>query len=150
MSEYLSVVLRFYMGTLFLYASMTKFPFPAEFAETLAAYQIVPYWALNFVAVYLPAVEMTCALFLIIGLSTRAASTIIILLLISFSIGQTVNLIRGIPIDCGCFRNAGDQITWWNILKALGWVLLTLQIFFFDGIFRLKPDRYIPRLARKC
>ena len=148
-NEYLSVVLRLYIGILFLYASMTKIPYPAEFTEALASYQIVPYWALNFVAVYLPWVELTCGLFLIIGLSTRAASFIIALLLVCYAIGQAVNLIRGMPISCGCFENAGDPISWWDIHADLGWLLLTIQIFFFDRIYRIYPDLSISRLARR-
>ena len=148
-SEYLSVALRMYIGILFLYASMEKIPYPAEFAEALASYQIVPYWVLNFVAVYLPWVELTCGLFLIIGLSTRAASSVIAFLLVCFIIGQTVNLIRGIPISCGCFENAGDPINWWDILLDLGWLLLNVQIFFFDKIFRIYPDLSIARLAKR-
>jgi putative oxidoreductase len=148
-SEHLSVVLRWYMGILFLYASMTKIPYPAEFAEALASYQIVPYWALNFIAVILPWVELTCGMFLIIGLSTRPASAIIVVLLVCFAIGQSVNLIRDVPISCGCFENAGDPITWWDIPADLGWMLLAIQIFFFDKIYRLYPDLSISRLARK-
>ncbi len=148
-SAYLSVVLRFYLGILFLYASMTKITYPAEFAEALASYQIAPYWALNFVAVYLPWVELTCGLFLIIGLSTRAASSIIALLLVCFAMGQSVNLLRGVPISCGCFENAGDPISWWDVPADLGWMLLAIQIFFFDRIYRLYPDLSISRLAKR-
>ena len=148
-NEYLSVVLRFYLGILFLYASMSKIPYPAEFAEALASYQLVPYWMLNFVAVYLPWVELTCGLFLIIGLSTRAASSVIALLLVCFAIAQSINLVRGMPISCGCFENAGDPISWWHITKDLFWTLFAAQIFFFDKIYRLYPDLSISRLARR-
>lgn len=148
-NKYLSVLLRQYIGVLFIYASMVKIPYPAEFAEALASYQIVPFWAVNFVSVYLPWVELTCGLFLIIGLSTRAASSIVALLLVCFGIAQAINLIRGIPISCGCFENAGDPITWGDVLADLAWLLMVVQIFFFDRIYRIYPDLSISRLAKR-
>lgn len=148
-SEYIALTLRFYVGILFIYASMSKIPYPAEFAEALASYQIVPYWAVNLVAVALPSVELTCGLFLIIGLTTRAASSVIGALLVFFTLAQLTNLFRGVPISCGCFENAGDQIAWWDVPKNLSWLLLSLQIFFFDRIFQLHPDLSISRLRRK-
>jgi len=41
-SKYLSLGLRFYIGIIFIYASMSKIPFPAEFCQALISYQIVP------------------------------------------------------------------------------------------------------------
>ena len=137
-SEYLSLVIRFYVGILFIYASMNKIPFPAEFAEALGSYRILPYWSVNFVAIALPWVEVICGLFLVIGLRTRAVSCIIGTLLIVFSIGMGINLIRGASISCGCFGNAGDQISWWDIPRDLFWLLLTVQIFFYDRIYLLR------------
>lgn len=137
-SEYLSLVFRVYMGSVFITAAMAKLPYPAEFVEALAAYRIAPYVFVNFAAVVMPWMELICGLFLIIGLMTRAVAAIITLLLLAFTGAVIVNLVRGTPISCGCFDTVGEAISWWTVARDLSWVLLTLQIFFYDRVLQIR------------
>ncbi|MBN2466969.1 MAG: DoxX family membrane protein [Deltaproteobacteria bacterium] len=141
-SEYLSLLLRYFIGLMFIYASMSKIPYPAEFAKNIEAYRIVPYWIIPTMAVFLPWLEMICGLFLIIGVSTRAAAVLVGGLLLVFTVALTSNVLRGSPISCGCWESVGARIGWWDVIRDFLLFLLTAQIFFFDRMFLLRRGGY--------
>jgi uncharacterized membrane protein YphA (DoxX/SURF4 family) len=137
-SRYLALVLRLYIGGLFIYASMYKINYPGEFAESIIAYQIVPFWAVNVLAVVMPWLELLCGVLLIAGVRSKSATAMIGALLVLFTVAIAASLIRGIPIGCGCFHAVGEAMTWRTVLRDLTWLAMTVHIYFFDSALQLE------------
>ena len=137
-SEYLAFILRLFVGYYFIYASMSKIPYPAQFADVLASYRLFPYPFINVLAVVVPWIELITGLFIIIGLRNRASAILIALLYIGFIVAIGLNVIVGSPITCGCYDTVGEPVSWMKIGKNTVWLLFTIQVFFFDRLFLLR------------
>ena len=140
-----ALAFRLYLGGLFVYASLYKINYTAEFAETIAGYQMVPYWGVNLLAVILPWIELISGILLVIGIRTRTASAVVGFLLVLFTLGIVTNLLRGSQISCGCFQSTDDPISGWTVFRDLVWLAMAVHVFFFDRAFHLEK-RYLPSI----
>lgn len=116
---------RLVLGALFLWASTTKVPDMAAFAESVANYRIVPPTLVPAAAVMVIGVEIAAGLALIFNVWARAAAWVLAALLVVYTVGLSSALARGIDLACGCF-GGNDPATWWTVLRDV--VLLVLSV----------------------
>ena len=102
------------LGLLFVVAAATKVADPAQFAEEVANYQLLPARLVPLVAAALPGIELLAGACLLLGLYTRAAAALVSGLLAIFMVGLSQALLRGIDLRCGCFGGA-DEATWGTV-----------------------------------
>lgn len=131
-------LLRIILGAIFIYAAAGKILYPADFAEAIANYQLMPIKTTNLIAIILPWVELLAGLLLFNGFKTQSANLILFLCLCVFSFGALSALIRGLDINCGCFTEAGRRVGIIFLLEEAALLLMCICIFFFDkGFFSL-------------
>src|ERR1700692_3224385 len=123
-----ALLLRIALGGIFVYAAWSKLKDPwALFAMAINSYQVLPLWAVEWLARTLPWIELLIGALLIVGrtvrLSTAGQSLLLIvgrwmplataatslLLLVFFTLIVRARLL-GIEINCGCF-GPGEAIS---------------------------------------
>jgi uncharacterized membrane protein YphA (DoxX/SURF4 family) len=131
-NDYLTILSRLLIGGMYIIASFYKIMEPTSFAKSIWQYHLVPGPLINLMALILPWLELLIGLAIIVGLTYRAALLWANLLLIVFIVALSSTIVRGIDIDCGCFK-AGQSATgpaWQSLLFDLAAMLFSLQLWF--------------------
>ena len=131
--ESLYIFLRMALGLVFVWAASSKILDPNGFAAIIKNYMILPDYLINTVAVVLPWLEALCGILLITGYLVHGSAFIVNILLIVFIFALSLNIFRGVDINCGCFSLGTNSHTdmYSSLLRdlpllALGiWVFLT-------------------------
>ena len=93
--------LRVFFGVLFLAAAFPKFTDPEGFAMMVAQYQMLPAFAVNAFSVWLPALEITAGLSLLLLPWERESTALVGLLMVMFIVALAQALGRDLGIACG-------------------------------------------------
>ena len=111
MIRILKLALRIVLAAVFLYAAYTKLRQPwLVFAMSIDSYQLLPEWAVLFIARTLPWLELAIGAALLIGILLRYVSLAATLLLGVFFTIMLLSYGKGMGIDCGCF-GVGEPLT---------------------------------------
>jgi len=106
-------IIRFILGSIFVYAGFIKLIDPKAFARVISQYGIVPDVLLAPFAIGLPALEFLAGLGLILNM--RGSLTVIFSLLLVFVGVLGYGILNDLNVDCGCF--SPEEITSQNSLK---------------------------------
>ncbi|MEW6570418.1 MAG: MauE/DoxX family redox-associated membrane protein [Nitrospirota bacterium] len=127
------ILLRFWLGGLFIYASLHKIRDLGQFRDAIVNYEIVPHWLINITAIVLPWVEFWIGMFLILGIFVRSCVIIQGLLLITFILAIALNITRGNEFYCGCFGNDNSSgMNYRHIVFNALWLSMAIMLFILE------------------
>ena len=141
---------RLILGGIFIYAGYSKFFFPTMvphwpvgigltyFAMQVDSYQMLPPWAVQFVAHTLPFAEVGLGLLLLLGWGLRIWTTLISLLMLGLFGAVVRSYALGLQINCGCFANP-EPLTIWTVIRDAIYAALAIAMTVFVYIEARKP-----------
>lgn len=124
---------RLGLGAVFVYAGALKSQDVTVFAGDIANYKILPYSLNYLVAATLPYVEVLAGVFLLANRKVRPAALLIGALNVVFMIALASAMVRGLDIDCGCFRAESPTTPAAALVRDAGFLLMAVVIFWLRG-----------------
>jgi len=127
-------VIRIIIGGLFVISSVTKITNPQKFADSMSAYQLVPEVIIPPFSILIPWLQFICGIFLILDIFVQSSALILCGLLAVYTLAISIDFIRGIQIDCGCFDLLGldDKIGLRAIIRDICFLAMTAVVVLFD------------------
>jgi uncharacterized membrane protein YphA (DoxX/SURF4 family) len=101
--DYVLFLTSLALAAVFIYAGVDKVRDPLQFADSIAAFAILPTALINLFALSLPPFEIACGLLLLWPSTRRVAALAAFVISIVFFVALSSALLRGLTLDCGCF-----------------------------------------------
>jgi putative oxidoreductase len=114
------------LAAVFLYAGIDKIRDPLQFADSIAAFAILPGALISPLALSLPLFEVACGLLVLWPSTRRIGALSIALISLMFFTALSSALLRGLTLDCGCFGVGAPS-------RSRMWQELGLNIVLFSG-----------------
>jgi len=113
------------IGVLFLVAALGKIGDLSNFAQQVHNYRLAPMWSQNLIAMTLPWIELVAGLALVLNVRPRAGATILLALMLVFTVAVGAAWARGLDFECGCFGKASaSRIGAQKFFENLGWLVV--------------------------
>lgn len=131
-NKYLLLLIRIFLGFLFIYAGAEKISDPSGFSTSISNYRLLPLFMVNFFAITMPWVELVAGILLILGISVKENAFIVNAMLLIFIVAISISLARGLSIDCGCFGK-GNQIGIQKLIENSFMFIAGMLLIFYDS-----------------
>ena len=130
-NDILTLLIRLTVGIIFIYASYYKIIDPQSFAKSIWFYHLVPGKLINIIAIVLPWVELMAGAGLILGVYYKGSVALVNLMTLFFVVALLLSIIRGVSIDCGCFKAAAvtTESAWETLKFDIGLIILTIYLY---------------------
>ncbi len=132
-NDYLTLLCRLVFGAIFVYAALDKIAYPDQFARVVYNYHLVPGTLINFFALVLPMSELVAGICLISGVLYKGARNYLVFLMLVFILAISINVFRGVNLECGCFsvsskaKSHGLELIVRDIIMLLPGIVLLLS-----------------------
>jgi putative oxidoreductase len=124
--DYVVLVVSLALASVFIYAGLDKIRDPLQFADSIAAFAILPAALINLLALGLPPFEVACGLLLLWPRTRRIGALALALLSVVFLTALLSALLRGLTLDCGCFGIGAPS-------RSRMWLEVGLNVILFAG-----------------
>lgn len=114
-------LLRWALAVVFIWAGSLKILHAERFAEAVYYYHLLPMDLVNWVAIFMPWLEVVCGVALLTGVCARGAAALVIPMMIVFMAALGYSIYRGLDINCGCFglSESGKRVGYLEIGRNL-------------------------------
>lgn len=133
----LLLLLRLGLGGLFLFAAYNKWHDPQKFVFAVKGFNILPDHLAVLATYAVPWTEAIASVFLILGFWSRAAASVIGLMLVVFIVGIASVIVRGLDVNCTCFGGykllCSGNVGWCNIGQNVLLLAVALLLTFKGG-----------------
>lgn len=137
-------IIRFGLGSIFIYAGGMKLFSPEVFAVLIEAYGLVPEIFIMPIAVILPVCEVIAGIGLIFDI--RGSLLVIAGLLLLFIAVVYYGIWMGLDVDCGCFGPEDPEAKAFHGLRIVLYrdVVMMFTVFFLYGWRRYRRIQPVP------
>lgn len=124
---------RMLIGAPLIVSGLVHFSNPYLFLESVLRYELLPSSIAPAFAALIMCVCLCTGLSLVFDWFRQGALAIAMALFTIFAVGQTVVMLRGLTVMCGCFGTFSHQVSWSSVTGLILISVLTFLLFFFDS-----------------